>query len=261
MVSTPQIFLYAIPGTFGTFIAHILQHHPLCYKFYNTDKKVTLGDNPFNAHSTENRIFKEFECYFDYSKLIKSSNKDIQKTFETDKEYNLGVNRQVSYVWNSFPYEKYFSHFVKVFIIPKKERLPYYANRQYKSNVLDSNGHIHLGEYMRDPAWTDGAHIPGFYFMKNLKKKNILDYPKKLLSGLAIKEYLKFHENEHKKIKSYNFKNDIVFDPDDLGNVTKVTNLCNAISNKLKIAKFPIPKDKIIKHMERNKDINFIDLE
>jgi hypothetical protein len=234
MINTAQIFVIYEPGLFGTFLTKLFTYHNF---FTKEDKQAEFesDENGFNAHvgGYSNRL-KNFHMHEDFERLSKEREIQLLNFFQPLTDYNLSVHRLASYFFTKIHYEKFFSKFVRIIILPKEHRLPIYAERMYHSTYKT---------------------LETEYWYKNIKK-NIENVPDFFKQQMSIKEKLKYlTEHRNMLLKDYTIdkKCDLIFDPDDIVDIDKLQKLINDTCKILNVETFAIPNCKIQKFLHNNK--------
>lgn len=234
MIISPQIFVIYEPGLFGTFLTKLFSYHNF---FIKEDRQAEFesDDNGFNAHGSGylDRL-KNFHDHKDFERLSKEREIQLLDFFQPLADYDLSVHRLSSYFFTKIHYEKFFSKFVRIIILPKEHRLPIYAERMYHAQ---------------------NKTFETEYWYKNIKK-NIENVPYFFKQQMSIKEKIKYlTERRNMLLKDYTIdeKCDLIFDPDDLVDVFKLQKLVDDALKILNLESFNLPNDKITKFIDKNK--------
>jgi len=231
MIKTPQIFIIYEPGMFGTFLTKLFSHHKIM-----SNENLMLGfdsdHNGFNAHKAYIGRLNFFHTYSDFEALPKKE-KELVNFFKPLEHHQLSIHRLSSYFFAKIHYEKFFTNFIRIILLPKKNRLDNYAERMfYATNMWETE-----------------------YWYKNIKK-DINDLPVFFKEQMSIKErkkYLTIRYNMLLTECTINQKNNLVFDPDDVNDIVKLQELVDDAFKMLNLESVDLPNDKITKFIDKNK--------
>ena len=238
MIHTPQIFIIYEPGMFGTFLTKLLSHHTIMSN-ENLMLEFDSDKNGFNAHKGIVNRLNNFHNYADFEALPKKET-ELVEFFKTLEHHQLSVHRLASYFFTKINYEIFFTNFVRIIVLPKKNRLDNYAERMY---------HATRKQYETE------------YWYKNIKKdiKNIPEFFKEQMSIKERKKYLTVRHNMLLTEYTVNQKHNLVFDPDDVTDIVKLQKLVDDAFKMLNLESVDLPLDKITKFVDNNKQFLKID--
>tara|TARA_Y100000114_G_scaffold84997_1_gene78527 strand:- start:208 stop:942 length:735 start_codon:yes stop_codon:yes gene_type:complete len=236
MIAHPQIFIFYLPGMFGTLLANSFMHHELLIN--KTIESVENNDKEGQGLNAHGGAYKDFIRHFHNKgeRLFTRTKEQNLRFFSPLENKPMGVHRLCDYKTSLFDFEEYFSNTVNIILFPKNK------------NDVEVYGH-------RSFYAATNADVSNDFFFPQFKK-GTENYPKYLIHGLGIKQrqkfLLKYYEemiNDWPKIET---KNIITFDPRDFNDLVKVQNLCDDTCDNLGISKFKIPTNKIQNHLDKN---------
>lgn len=238
MIANPQIFIFYLPGMFGTLLANCFMHQKLLY--HDDIEHLEFDDKEGKNFNTHDGAYKDFLSNF-HNKgdtLFKKTNDQLLKFFSPLKKKPIGVHRLCDYKTAGFDFGKYFSQVLYIILLPKnKDHMNVYSERSF---YAASNGDV----------------TNDFWYTRF--KKDIKQYPKYLIEGLGIKERKKYftqYYNEMLEVdmKTLKQKNIIYFDPAQMNNIDKIQALVDEACDNLRISKFKLPVSKVHNFIGRNK--------
>lgn len=233
MIDNPQIFIIYEPGMYGTFLANLFSLHKLMSDEY-IFKNFSSDRCGYNAHRTGYRDRLEyFHGRESIENLLKKNESDLKLFFSPLNKHKLSIHRISSYFSIKINFEKFFSNYVRILLIPKKTRIKNYAERMF---------------------FTTQKTYETEYWRRNIKKQ-LNKLPKNFLEGMSIKEKEKYLTN-HLDFIMQNYKptksNDIIFDPDDIPHQDSLNKVINDACRILNIEPIELPTDEIIKFINTN---------
>jgi len=236
MIDKPQIFIMYGSGMFGTFITTLFSYHPDADRM-SFNEEITGDENGVNAHYDYKKQLNNFHSYHDYYHIEKMSYKEKVNFFKPLKEKNIGIHRFASYLFAELPYKEHFKNYVKIIVIAKEERYKSYAKR-----------HVEVGgtnpKEKRKEWWESQVN------------SSINQLPWNFVKGMNMKEkekFIKTETDEYLKKNIVDPQHDIMFDPDDIQDITKLQRLVDKCCKMLKIKEFTLPKQKIERFVDLNK--------
>ena len=223
---------------FGTFLTKLLSHHTIMSN-ENLMLEFDSDKNGFNAHKGIVNRLNNFHNYADFEALPKKET-ELVEFFKTLEHHQLSVHRLASYFFTKINYEIFFTNFVRIIVLPKKNRLDNYAERMY---------HATRKQYETE------------YWYKNIKKdiKNVPEFFKEQMSIKERKKYLTVRHNMLLTEYTVNQKHNLVFDPDDVTDIVKLQKLVDDAFKMLNLESVDLPLDKITKFVDNNKQFLKID--
>ena len=239
-----------LPGMYGTFITNVLMYHDLLYNEAVSDMEfLPYVDSEvkekarYNSHNGPYKdMIPGFHGQPDLDQLHRKTNAELKAYFEPMRNIPLGVHRIADYF--DLDLENFFEKTLRILMIPKNiDDLEIWAERSLNAAPNTVAG-----------APTD---YKSEYWFPLLKKKGVENLPDYLVKGLRIKERYKFLRelleqfNTH-KIKAFENKNCIYFDPKHIRSLKKVQSLMDEVCDNLGISKFSVPKEKISSFVQTN---------
>jgi len=232
-----------LPGMYGTFITNILMYHDLLYneavndvEFLPYNGAESKDEARYNSHNGPYKdMIPGFHAKADLDQLHGKTNEELKAYFEPMRNIPLGVHRLADYF--DLDLENFFEKTLRIIIVPESMHdFELWAERSMKAAPSD---------YKEE------------YWFPLLQKKGVENLPDYLIEGLRYKERYKYlkkildHFNTH-KIKSFENKNCIFFDPKHIGNLEKVQTLMDEACDNLGISRFRIPEEKISAFIQTN---------
>jgi len=233
-----------LPGMYGTLITNILMYHELLYNKQVDNKDFLPYWDPseskdlpkFNSHDGPYKdMILGFHTDHDLKKLHTKTYEELQAFFEPVKNIPLGVHRLSDY--SDLDFEKFFEKTLRIIMIPESmDDFEIWVERSNKAAPSDYKGE---------------------YWFPLLQKKGVENLPDYLIEGLQYKERYKYlkaildHFKTH-KIKAFENKNIIFFDPKHIGSLEKLQNLMDQACDNLGISRFRIPEEKISAFLQQN---------
>ena len=232
-----------LPGMYGTLITNILMYHDLLYnkavndvEFLPRNDAESKDEARYNSHNGPYKdMIPGFHLRHDLEQLHAKTYEELQTHFEPVRNIPLGVHRLADYL--DLDFEKFFEKTLRIIMVPESmDDLEIWAERSQSA--------------------APSPYIEEYWFPL-LQKKGVKNLPDYLIKGLRVKERYKYlmelleHFNTH-KIKAFENKNCIFFDPKHIGNLEKVQTLMDEACDNLGISRFSIPEEKISAFIQTN---------
>jgi len=228
MITQPQIFVIFEPGLFGRTVCTVL----------TKDTEFKSDEAGINNHNSSYKpVLDNFHWHREAVALLQKTHEELKTFFSGVNNKNAySVHNLASYKFAEIPYQKFFSRYLKIILMPKRDCLRSFAERVYEAHITKN-------------AETD-------YYMKYIKK-DLSKVPEYFLKGMAINEKYKYmceHFDRLQEIKTtLPTNNTLFFDPLDLFDLTKFQNLIDECTHRLDIGSINLPKLKLQTFLEKNK--------
>ena len=224
MINQPQIFVIYETGQFGRTVCTVL----------TKDSEFKGDGHGVNNHKSNYKPpLENFHWDHEALALLEKTHDELKTFFSGIKDTtDYSVHNLASYKYAEIHYEKYFTRYLKVIMLPKRECLRSFAERLYE------------------------AHPPEHYwYMERIK--NLNKVPDYFLKEMSIKEKYKVlteRFNRFLKIKdNLSEKDTIFFDPLDLFDHAKFQNLVDECTIRLGLESIVLPKTQIQMFLDKNK--------
>ena len=232
-----------LPGMYGSFITNILMYHDLlCNEAVSDVEFLPRIDSEVNEearYNSHNGPYKDmipgFHGKHDLDELHGKTNEELTAYFEPMRNIPLGVHSLAYYF--DLDLENFFEKTLRIIMVPENmDDLKIWAERSQNAAPTDYKAE---------------------YWFPLLEKKGVENLPDYLVKGLRIKERYKYlkelmeHFHTH-KIKAFENKNCIYFNPKHIRSLEKVQSLMDEACDNLEISKFAVPKEKILSFVQTN---------